>query len=202
MRYGSPSIFEAQTPESNCISRGIGMPKMNKHRNFESLSPREFLIKLERLNTAVLDGSAARHKPILLLVAMNSARQGKGCLDFRQAELEALPILESSLGTRNETDIAMPFWHLQSDGIWKVFGADDAKWRSDRKRPLTTELRRLNVTGKLPPSVIAKLVSDAGFATEACRVLCAEYWGNRDVSELVKRLNLPMQAEGRRTPSQ
>lgn len=151
----------------------------------------EFLERLRALNTAKLRRSEARHKPLLLLYAIGCARRGNTAgVRFRAVEEEVKPLLESSLGVGHRTEVALPFWYLQSDGLWEVIGAEGARRRRGKKIPLTTELHDRNVLGRFTGGFMERLSRDDTLARAACEILLSSYWGKRDAVRLSSDLGL------------
>lgn len=151
----------------------------------------EWLEKVMQMRPAQYQ-SAARHKPLLLLWAIGRVRRGRdNQFRFSEVARELGPVLQSPLGASRRTDVGMPFAHLRSDGLWEILGASKLKVRKDGKRPLTSELRRVDAIGRLPDEVYALLKRDASAADVASSLLLATFWGVRDHAAVRKALNLP-----------
>ena len=149
----------------------------------------ELLDRVGRLKTAKLEQASARHKPLLLLYAIGRLIRGDARgVAFAVVEEELGPLLASPLGVGHKTDVALPFWHLQNDGLWEVRGAKNLRWRFDGKRPLTSELRRKNVTGRLPSRTAELLRRDSVVARAVVSELLTAYWGKRDIPKVVAAL--------------
>jgi putative restriction endonuclease len=143
------------------------------------------------LRTARLEDASARHKPMLLLYAIGRLTRGEPRdVTLCEIEKDLGLLLSSQLGVGHKTEATFPFWHLQRDALWEVRGAENLRWRADRKRPLTSELRRSHVLGRLPDEVADQLSNDADLRRVLIRGLLRAYWGERDIPKVVKALRL------------
>ena len=99
----------------------------------------------------------APHKP-LLLVALGQLLQGRTDLGFNEVEERMVPLLEEYAPPKKGKHQPMyPYWHLQSDGLWVVPGADKLP-KQMNGIPRMGALR--TSTGQLPPEVAATLQAD------------------------------------------
>ncbi len=116
------------------------------------------LRKVARLNTFKRGGRAAPHKPLLLLIAIGALIHGKRRLPFAEVEAKLTPLLRAfapPVVGRHQPEL--PYWHLISDGLWKVQGAD-ALPRQAGGFPRTSVL--LRTTGQLEDDIAAVVVAD------------------------------------------
>lgn len=67
----------------------------------------------------------APHKPLLMLVALAQLLKGNHRLEFAEVERRLKPLLDTfAHPVKNRHQPELPYWHLRSDGIWAVDGAD------------------------------------------------------------------------------
>jgi putative restriction endonuclease len=107
----------------------------------------------------------APHKPLLFLVALARLRQGSGTLTFAEVEDLLRPLLERFAPPGKGAPASqLPYWHLQSDGLWVVDGAE-ALPRSQSGFPQLGGLRASS--GHMPVEVARRLLADPTLAREA-----------------------------------
>jgi putative restriction endonuclease len=130
----------------------------------------EWLKKLGKLNLYRAKGGPAPHKPLLLLVLLELAEQGRLPPDL----LPLTPELTFQFCTywrvvahrrTQRPDVRFPLHHLQSDGFWSALGED--------RRPSPDD--RLTRYAQLDSDFTA-LVSEPSFREQARRILIARYF--------------------------
>lgn len=85
----------------------------------------QYLESIKRLNVYRRGERRAPHKPLLLLVAIAKLTRGKRSLSYSEAEGCLSPLLSAyapPVKTRHQPEL--PYWHLQSDGLWEVKDAE------------------------------------------------------------------------------
>lgn len=130
-------------------------------------------------------GGPAPHKPLLLLVVLESFENGAVSGDV----LELTPEIAFQFCTfwrvvahrrTQRPDVRMPFHHLQSDGFWTALGAD--------QQPSPDE--RLTKFACLDPT-FASAVIDPKFREQARRILIGHYFQPDEQLSLCALLGLP-----------
>ena len=93
----------------------------------EMAETRQFwLDKAGRINQNRSNGQRKPHKVLLLLVAIRQWQAGVKSLPFEQVDRELNDLLKAyapPVKTRHQPEL--PYWHLQSDGLWNVPGSDE-----------------------------------------------------------------------------
>jgi putative restriction endonuclease len=83
------------------------------------------LQKISRLRTYQRGERRAPHKPLLLLIAIGERIRGKEKLAYGEVEKALMPLLKAfAPPVQNRPQPELPYWHLVSDGLWTVEGAD------------------------------------------------------------------------------
>ncbi len=146
---------------------------------------------LSKLASLKIDrqGTPAPHKPLLLLVIIEMAKQGL----LPETVLPLTPELAFRFCTywtivahrrTAKPDVRFPFHHLQSDGFWKALG-EDGNASPDR---------RLTRSAEFNPDFEACL-NDESFRDEARRVLICKYFPPDERVALCTLLDLPVPSE-------
>lgn len=130
----------------------------------------DLLAKVAGLHVNVHRGRRAPHKPLLLLWALARFAQGEERLPFAHVE-SAVGALLDAFGPPHPTSPDYPFWHLQSDGVWIVEGAQALPAGKGQSKPLITTLREREAVGHLAPEVLAHLHTDPGLLDELVGLL-------------------------------
>lgn len=136
----------------------------------EIRSARERVLeRFASISPAERGGRRAAHKPLLLLWALGQLQQ-HGTVSFRFADVEKpVDVLLAEWGPPWETTALYPFWHLQSDGIWRIANAEVLPRRKGKDRP-TLQGMRASVGG-FAPDVASALIKEPGLSAEAALVL-------------------------------
>jgi len=122
------------------------------------MTPAEAIHRFEHLRPWSQKGERAVHKPLLALLMLGRIANGQRTpVNF--AEIEAtLKELLSDFGRPSAVKTPHnPFWHLQSDGIWKLEGPAALLSRPMGATPNITELRAPNVHGNFAPELLKLL---------------------------------------------
>ena len=100
----------------------------------------------------------APHKPLLVLYALGQLQAGADRLiPFDQLEQPLERLLEEFGPPRKSPHPELPFYHLQTDGVWEIDERIPLKRRQGSKNPLRTELRRWRVAGGFTAEIFDEL---------------------------------------------
>jgi putative restriction endonuclease len=124
-------------------------------------TPADYLTSVENLNVHQLGDRRAPHKPLLLLLAISRLQIGQRDIPFAEVESALNPLLNAyapPVASRHQP--ALPYWHLRSDGLWEVAGADSLP-RQVGGFPQMAALRA--TTGHLEDGFAALLKADPAF---------------------------------------
>lgn len=126
----------------------------------------EILDRVDSLRVWQQHGERAPHKPLLLLLALGRFSHDEITIPFATVERKLKVLLEEFGPSRSRQEPALPFWHLQSDGLWQVEADEQLELGENGRRPTITDLRRLHAVGHLPPEVVRRLRENPRLAHE------------------------------------
>lgn len=116
------------------------------------------LQKISRLRTYQRGERRAPHKPLLLLIAIGELIRGKEKLSYPEVEKALMPLLKAfAPQVKNRHQPELPYWHLVSDGLWTVEGAE-ALPRQAGGFPKIAALRQTQ--GSLDADLVAVVTTD------------------------------------------
>jgi putative restriction endonuclease len=152
-------------------------------------TPDHWLGKLAKLKVYRAKGGPAPHKPLLLLVILELAEEGRLPPDL----LALSPDLAfrfctywSVVASRRtqRPDVRLPFHHLHTDGFWSALGEDGKPSPDDR----------LTRSAALTPDFVT-FAQDASFREQARRILIATYFPADERVALYTLVGLPVPSE-------
>jgi putative restriction endonuclease len=114
----------------------------------------------------------APHKPLLVLFALARLQAGAPRLTpFDQLENPLTQLLESFGPPRKSIHPELPFYHLQSDGVWEIQDNIGLTTRRGSRNPLRSELRRFQIGGGFPADLFDQLKARPEVVREIARDL-------------------------------
>jgi putative restriction endonuclease len=122
------------------------------------MTDEEVLRAFDRIRVWERDGQRAVHKPLLVLLALARLARGEPQMaEFAEIDKPLRNLLaefgpSSAAKTRH-----YPFWHLRTDGLWKLDGPAFILNRPPGATPTLTELRQDHVSGGFDPKVVEAL---------------------------------------------
>jgi hypothetical protein len=139
---------------------------------------------LARMGDLRRDNDAAMHKPLLLLWALSQIQAGaSNAFPFRDVKVGMEPAM--SRWAPGSTPF-YPFWHLRSDGLWDLEGADALPRRSGETRPPERVLWDANTVGRLQAEVWTELMAEPGRVEEAGEHILSTYWHTAEERRAVR----------------
>lgn len=132
------------------------------------------LTQFRNLNVWHRQDERAPHKPLLVLLALGRLQAGAERLfPFDELEQPLSDLLEEFGPPRRSLHPELPFFHLQSDGVWELQEDPRVRQRQGSKNPLRTDLRKFRVRGGFP----GPLFRDLKERPEAVRELARSVLG-------------------------
>lgn len=114
--------------------------------------------KFRDLNVWRRGTERAPHKPLLVLYALAQVQAGAARLiPFDRMEEPLERMLEEFGPPRKSPHPELPFYHLQSDGVWEIDETVPLTRRKGSKNFLRTELRKFHIAGGFPAPIFQEL---------------------------------------------
>ncbi len=150
----------------------------------------QVLEKISNLNTFRSGDRRAPHKPLLLLIAIGALTRGKHELSFPEVEESLTPLLNAyAPPVRSRHQPELPYWHLMSDGLWLVKGAESFP-RQASGFPKMGAIR--NSVGKLSEDLIEFVESVPGAVSSIVDIILEEYFPPSVHEDLIAAVGLEL----------
>ncbi len=151
---------------------------------------------IERLNVWKRGGHRAPHKPLLLLVSMaRAAQDGDRRFSFAEVDEVLVPLLREfgKPGARPAPEL--PFWHLQTDGLWELQHAERPVVAEPSDFPGRRALRDGNYVGALPADVFKVFAEDPEFRREMGLALLRTHFPETLHQDVLDAVGLNLEAD-------
>lgn len=157
----------------------------------ESLHSRQILEKIRKVVVWKRREERAPHKPLLILLALGRVARGEDRLvAFPDIEEKLVRLLEEFGPPRQSVHPEYPFWHLPSDGLWEVKGAENLLRRSGDKEPLRSELRAHKIPGGFPEAIDRAFRDDPYLVAEAAQAVLQNHFPESLHAEILAAVGL------------
>ena len=161
----------------------------------------DVLGRFDTLNIWRRGAQRAPHKPLLVLYAFGRWSRGEtGPVPFRVLEPDLKRLLQEFGPSRRSYHPEYPFWHLQSDGVWRVDAATELHIRPGGSHPAKSELLRHDAEGRFTDAVLDALRQDSGLCTEIATRLLDSHFPESVHSDILSAVGLSLDHSPRRRP--
>lgn len=100
----------------------------------------------------------APHKPLLVLLALGRVQRGEARLArYEEIDGPLTRLLEEFGPPRKSVHPELPFYHLQTDGVWEVEEKPELRRREGSRNFLKSDLMRLGIAGGFPEGLFEEL---------------------------------------------
>lgn len=135
-----------------------------------------FRARLAALSVWSRGSVRAPHKPLLVLYALGELVRGRTHLPYADVDEAVGRLLRDYGPVRQSYHPEYPFYHLQSDGLWRIEGARTLPLRTAGSSPSRRTLLEARATGGFTPEVLALLEAEPGLIAEAAFTLLGAYF--------------------------
>lgn len=127
----------------------------------------------------------------MILYALGRLSRGEGRLiPYREVDPDLRRLL-IEFGPRRKTyHPELPFWHLQSDGLWQLEDADILEFRKGHSSPKKSELLKHDVSGGFPAQIHLALQTDPGLLQEIAELVLENHFPSSMHDEILDAVGL------------
>ena len=134
------------------------------------------------LNVWKRKGERGPHKPLLVLLAIGRyLRDSKRLIPYSDIDLELKKHLLDFGPSRKSYHPELPYWHMQSDGLWEITNVSDRPDEiggTSAKRKLFLESES---AGGFPEDIYRKLTADKSLAIRIVQSTLSAHFRERNV---------------------
>lgn len=137
----------------------------------------EWRHRLGDLHTWKKGGQRAVHKPLLTLMLIARAEAGlPGEVRFAEIEEDLAKYLREFGPSRKSYHPEFPFWHLQTDGFWRLRDAGALQKKTGGNSPSRATLLKTDASGSVNPGLWSALAKDALLREDLTSRLLNDFW--------------------------
>jgi len=153
----------------------------------------QYLTAVHNLNVYRQGDRRAPHKPLLLLFAISKLVAGERSVPFGEVEEALMPLLDAyapAVKSRHQPEL--PYWHLCSDGVWQVEGAEALPLQAGGF-PRMHALRQ--TTGQLDAGFADYLKSDESFLSSVVDLVLEDHFPESLHGDILEAVGLTLPEE-------
>jgi putative restriction endonuclease len=164
--------------------------------NLLTLTKTDALVqKFRDLNVWRRGDERAPHKPLLVLYALAQIQSGaERLIPFDQLEEPLERLLEEFGPPRKSPHPELPFFHLQTDGLWEIEERVPLTRRMGSKNFLRTELRKFRIAGGFPTPIFDELKSKPEAVREVARKILDAHFPESLHREIASAIGLGLES--------
>jgi putative restriction endonuclease len=154
--------------------------------------------KFKHLNVWRRGDERAPHKPLLILYALGRLQTGADRLiPFDELEKPLARLLEDFGPPRRSIHPELPFFHLQTDGVWEIHDNIGLTIRKGSKNPLRSELRKWRIAGGFEPTIYKALQERPEAVRELARAILAAHFPDSFSESIIQAVGLDLEGIAR-----
>jgi putative restriction endonuclease len=140
----------------------------------------------------------APHKPLLVLYALAKLQGGSNrLLPFDEIEEPLTRLLRDFGPPRKSIHPELPFYHLQTDGVWEIDDHVGLTPRKGSKNPLRSELRKYRICGGFPPDLFDGLRSRPEVVRELAHEILTSHFPDSLHESIARAVGLDLEGTAR-----
>ncbi len=151
------------------------------------------LARFDNLRTWGSGGQRAPHKPLLVLLALGAWERGQRELKFSEVVESLTELLRRFGPARKVQHPEQPFWRLQRDDVWEVFGVHEIELGADGAATKSS-LLTVGAVGRFTPDVQAGLTARPELAGDVARRLLDAHFPTSLHEDILDAVGLELEA--------
>lgn len=156
------------------------------------------LQRFSKLNVWRRRDERAPHKPLLVLYALARLQAGSDrLLPFDEVEEPVTRLLQDFGPPRKSIHPELPFYHLQTDGVWEIDDHVGLTQRKGSKNPLRSELRKWRIGGGFTPELYKGLKAQPETVRELAHEILAAHFPNSLHESIIRAIGLDLEGRER-----
>ena len=158
---------------------------------------KEILTAFETVRVFQRGGQRAVHKPLLILFELGRVARGEPPqIEYAALEPRLMELLEEFGPSGASRTRHHPFWHLQTDGLWRLQGPSEMLARPAGATPNIGELRSHRVRGQLAPELRQALLDDPVLLAEVAQRIVSAHFPESIQQDVLDAVGLAAPAGG------
>lgn len=158
------------------------------------MNRQELLDKVSTINVCQSGDKRSPHKPLLLLVSLARIQQNKGrWMSFDSIEMPLVKLLAEFGPISAKSTPQLPYWHLQSEGIWEILNPDGVLTKSGS---VSRKFLRVNqIKAGFSEEVFQLLVSEEGLVEQVALLLLENHFPASIQQTILDEVGLDLDAD-------
>lgn len=164
----------------------------------------ELLRRFRNLNVWKRADERAPHKPLLVLFALGRLQSGADRLiPYDEVDAPLARLLTEFGPPRKSPHPELPFYHLQTDGVWEIEDRVPVRLRKGSKNPLKSDLLKLRIGGGFPEPLFSELKRRPEIVRQLAREVLAAHFPESLHDSIATAVGLTLDGtiRGRRDPA-
>lgn len=151
--------------------------------------------RFSNFNTWRQKGVRAPHKPLLTLILLSRAMvEDNPKVAFGEVSEQLTKLLKEFGPSRKSHHPEFPFWHLQTEGFWKVESPSSLETRKGSSSPTKAALSKDGVFGELSPELWKALKSESILIAQLTDTVLHQFWPETLHDSIRNAIGLPIVA--------
>jgi len=149
-----------------------------------------------RLNVWRRGGERAPHKPLLALYALGRCARGEARLiPYGEVDERVRELLVEFGPARRSQYPELPFFHLQSDGVWEILPGDGAAAGGVLAAPERRQFLDRGYRGGFPEEIHRRLAADGKLVQRVARAILSAHFPSSLHEDIAAAVGLDLEAE-------